>query len=193
MFEDNNNDLPEFEDGELKDDEFDLMYTSNLGIRIFNLNNQAGTSLLGIVLFENDDSFLVGLPSKLLKKDDKYKVELYMPVQSIRLMKSSVSIVSMPFTPFEEHYLEFLDTEGRDLYPEVVCQVLGDDPELDSSSGPDIILDEYEFPSISLEGLPLDPETVIEEAPTQLDEIDARIQEIAAKGGLILNGSKTKQ
>lgn len=199
MSDNNKENEDPFIDGEdLTDDEFDLLTSSSIGIRVFNLNNQSGTTLIGVVMFENEDSFLVALPSKLLKKDDDYKVDLYVPIDMVRLMKSNITLLSHPFSPFEEHYLEFLDTYGREVCPDIVDKVLGP-AELEISAGSDI-LEEYSYPvpSDNDDDDPVGfeseaPNQVFDQQPVELDEIDEKIQEIASKGGLILGGSKTKQ
>ena len=51
-------------------EEEDLLYSEVIGPRLFMLNNAAASTLLGIIMEETEDSFLVGFPSKMLKVDE---------------------------------------------------------------------------------------------------------------------------
>jgi hypothetical protein len=60
----------------------------DLKLRIF--NTLSGNSIIGIVLKETPDSFLVALPSKLMAVKDKRAIEPYMPIRFCRMHKATI-------------------------------------------------------------------------------------------------------
>lgn len=101
-------------------EEDNLLYTVDPGLRIFTLNNANSTTLLGILLEETEDSFLVGLPARLMDSEAGMKIEPFMTVPYLRLIKSSVLTLLYPFGVFEEKYVPYVIEYGEDLYPEIV-------------------------------------------------------------------------
>lgn len=97
-------------------------HSPDLQLRV--LNTITSTSLLGIILEENDDSFLVALPCKLVEFNgtDRKAVQLYMPVPFVRIQKSAV-ILSLPmFGEFEIFYIKWLLDVGKDMYKELFTE-----------------------------------------------------------------------
>lgn len=161
----NNNDFedPEEDLSSISAEEEDLLYSLSPGPRIFNLNNTNGTTLLGILVEETEDSFLIGLPSRLLDIDGEMKIEPYMPISYARFMKSNVLSVTFLFGVFLEKYVEYLKTTGAEIAPDLVDRI-------------DFIEDKEE-------------DDILEE----IDEsVEARVKEIQSLGGLILTESITK-
>lgn len=103
-------------------EEEDLLYSEVIGPRLFMLNNAAASTLLGIIMEETEDSFLVGFPSKMLKVDEteEYRVDAYVPGPFFRLMKHCVISVMFMVEPFLTPFNEYLESEGPDLYPELL-------------------------------------------------------------------------
>lgn len=152
----------EVEGGNAEEDE--LLFSTSPGPRIFNLNNATGTTLLGILIEETEDSFLVGLPSRLLDVEGEMKIDPYMPITYARFMKYSVLSVTFLFGIFLEKYVDYLKTTGRELAPDLVGRIDFDEKQED-----------------------------YEELSEELDEgIEARVKEIQSLGGLILTDSITK-
>lgn len=100
------------------DDILDHENASDLKLRIF--NTVAGSSILAIVLRETEDSFLVGLPCRLLASKDKKLIEPQMPVRFARFMKPTILYVTPCFGEFEIFYIKYLLGEGKLQYPEVI-------------------------------------------------------------------------
>ena len=111
-------------------EEEDLLLSLVPGPRIFTLNNTDQNTLLGVLLEETDDSFLVGLPSKMiaLEGSDETVIVPYVPNKIFRLMKSAVVALMYLVEPFDEKYKEYLLQEGAELFPDVI-QALSIKPE----------------------------------------------------------------
>lgn len=114
----NDNDIPQI-DEDLVSEEDTLLFSTFPGPRLFILNNSSQTNLLGVLLEENDDSFLVGLLSRLLEVDEGTRIEPFIKVPYLRLMKNSVMTVLFLFGIFKEKYIPYLIEEGEALYPEL--------------------------------------------------------------------------
>lgn len=92
--------------------------------RIVILNTIAGSSLMCMVLEESDDSFLIALPAKLLRNEDKQTMEIdpYLPVPYARFMKSGILFITPIFGTFEYLYLKYLLAHGIEEYPRGFCE-----------------------------------------------------------------------
>lgn len=98
--------------------------TKDLKLRVLNI--LSGTSLLGIIMQETEDSFLVGLPCKLMEYENKKAVQPYIPIPFIRVFKTTI-IVALPcFGEFEIFYIKWLLDHGKYLYPDLVCPAYED-------------------------------------------------------------------
>ena len=112
------NQIPE--DMEYLFQEEDLLRTINTGPRIFNLiSNAGGSTIVGFVTQETEDSFLVAVAVTLLKIDEKEVAQLYIPAPFFRLMKTSCHTVVPPFGIFKEKYDEYLKEQALSVYPEL--------------------------------------------------------------------------
>ena len=96
-----------------------LLFSATPGPRIFTLNNANSTTMLGVLLEETDDSFLVALPSRLIDIEGKLKVESFMAVPYIRLLKSAVLSVLFPFGSFKAMFIPYIINKGMEIYPEL--------------------------------------------------------------------------
>lgn len=101
------------------DPQDDLMGSAVIGIRVFVTRDIARTVVLGIVLGEGDDSFLVGLPTTT----GEHGITPYFKAPYIRLMKSEVSIVAMAEEELESAFLAYVQDKGYQLYPDLVSQL----------------------------------------------------------------------
>lgn len=102
-------------------EEDNLLVTTFPGPRIFTLNNALDTTLLGVLMDESDDSFLVALPSRMVKEDGTNEpyIKPYVQAPYFRLMKNAVSAVMFMFEPFKSVYMDYLASEGAVRYPQV--------------------------------------------------------------------------
>lgn len=80
--------------------------------------------IFGVSLLETADSFLVGAPSRLVRKTTESPVEverLYRkPV--IRIMKSSVALMLAPEDDLNDIYLDFLTKAGVEVLPDYMTE-----------------------------------------------------------------------
>lgn len=161
---------------EFEVEEDSLLFSVVPGPRIFTLNNSSSTTLLGVVLEENDDSFLVGIPSRLLDSDNGMRIEPFVAVPYLRLMKSSVLSVLFLFGVFREKYLPYLIERGVELYPGIADIV------------DDIVRnEEIQFP----EPISSEQEETKEKMGMTDEELKEYLEEKLNKGGIVYgNGSK---
>ena len=99
-----------------------LLYSTFAGPRLFVLNNANMTNVLGVLMDESDDSFLVGLPIRLMNDGNdptKIKAEPFAPVPYIRVLKSAIITVSYLYGIFESEYTKYILEKGAALYPEI--------------------------------------------------------------------------
>ena len=97
-----------------------LLYSTYSGLRIFVLNNAAMTNILGVLLDETEDSFLVGLPAVVVEgRPVESAIEPFLPVPYTRLMKSAILTLMYTFGVYQERYLEYINAKGKELYPEI--------------------------------------------------------------------------
>lgn len=103
--------------------EYSLMYGTDAGPRIFVLSNAEATTLLGVMLEETDDSFLVAIPSKLVHgpkgKESDHQVVPFIPVPYLRVFKSSLMTTMFLYGEYEDKYLAYLQEHGEEIYPEL--------------------------------------------------------------------------
>lgn len=104
----------------ISNEEIDLLESFDVGPRIFVLNNASGTTLLGVVLVETKDSFLVGLPSRMLDVGGSYVIEPFISAPYTRILKSSVTSVSYLVGVFEEPFLAYIEENFDKALPNYV-------------------------------------------------------------------------
>jgi hypothetical protein len=85
----------------------------DLKLRIITL--VSGSSVMGVILQELEDSFLVGLPSKIYEIGDKRSVEPFLPVPYMRFFKSTILHIIPCYGEFEVYYIRYLMKEGNTL------------------------------------------------------------------------------
>jgi hypothetical protein len=165
----------EIDDIDVFDDyseEDELLYSLSMGPRIFNLNNSNGTTMLGVLMEETDDSFLVGLPSRLIQNDGVYKVEPYLPVKFARFFKNSIVSTMFLFDKFYDTYIEYLQTRGKEIFPELVESLEFNEEDL--------------IENFSVEKI----KTKLSDE--EAEELAKKLEDIVSRGGVIVNGTTTK-
>jgi hypothetical protein len=101
-------------------EEEELLFSAYPGPRVFTLANEALTTFTGFLLQETDDSFLVGIAAKVIEMDGgKFEVLPFGEAPYFRLLKSATMSVMYLFGDLEKPYLEYLNTKGRQIYPEL--------------------------------------------------------------------------
>lgn len=138
MFEEEDDAELEFDPNDVSAED-SLMYSHFSGPRIFILNDNDKFNMFGVLLEESDDSFLVGLPAKMTSEDGEVKVEPFMPVPYSRFMKSAILSVSYTFGIFHELYMNYVETKGAELYPEI-ADYIEEDAELETESAESTII-----------------------------------------------------
>jgi len=97
----------------------------DLKMRIF--NTVAGSSIIGIVQEETEDSFLVVLPAKLMlygeEPNQQKVIEPHVPLPFTRMMKSTIMIVMPIFGEYEFYYTQYV----RDIGEKTIVGLLGED------------------------------------------------------------------
>jgi hypothetical protein len=99
------------------EDLIDHDHAGDLRLRIF--NTLSGSSIIGVVVKEIEDSFLVALPSKLMAVQDKRAIEPYMPIRFCRMHKATILTTIPCFGEFEVFYIQYLLDVGKQQYPEL--------------------------------------------------------------------------
>lgn len=127
MNDDEDNEFEEVETGfrPLSEEETNLLYPpEEIGIRCFKFNH-IPTSFFGVLIEESDDSFLVALPAYLVAENNK--TYLQSPVSEetsvIRLLKSTVFMVTIPKGIPLENYHVFLKEVSPKLYPGLLSEL----------------------------------------------------------------------
>lgn len=95
-----------------------------IAMRLF--NTLSGTTVMGIVIEETDDSFLVALPSRLLTTDGVFHVEPYLPLPFARFLKYTILNVTPIFLEFELPYIKYILEVKDDLLPSYFPKWKGD-------------------------------------------------------------------
>lgn len=168
-------------------DENTLLYTLMAGPRVFVLNNNAMTNVLGLVLDETDDSFLVGIPGIIKDSMGGYHVEAFAPTPYMRLIKSSVISVMYLMPPVHQMYMDYVEKKGREIYPEI-------DEYLDSEEAEETaaVASEPITPDTTEVSLTAEETTENKVQGMSDDELKKYLQEKFATGNLT-GGSKKKQ
>jgi len=90
----------------------------DFGLRIF--VTKSGDSFIGLLLEEQDDSFLICFPSRLLASTSSNAriIEPYMSVPYFRAMKYSIPFVVPIYGEFEYYFLKYMVEKVPELYPD---------------------------------------------------------------------------
>ena len=117
MFQEEGDDL-EIDENDVSEEDL-LMYSTFAGLRTFVLNDESKTNVFGVLIEEYDDSFLVGLPARIIRDGDDWVIDPFASVPYFRMMKSAIMGLSYMIQPYEDLYRKYLDTKGSELYPEI--------------------------------------------------------------------------
>lgn len=98
----------------------ELLYSPYSDLRIFTLNNNS--PILGILLQENEDSFLVGLPTRFSKDKESGSMFLegVIPFPYFRIFKSSLFNIAPLYGVFSTTYTKYLQEVGLVNHPEFI-------------------------------------------------------------------------
>lgn len=83
-----------------------------------------GKVIFGILLLETQDSFLVGMPARMIRKDPSSDIEIDQMYDGaiIRIIKSSVAIVAEVPSKFKFLLMDYIHTYGAELLPEYLTE-----------------------------------------------------------------------
>ena len=118
-----NNNVPTIDDDFSDSD--DLLHSLTYCIRKITLSGSWDDAIIGVVLEEKEDSFLVAMPAKLLNIDANTFLK---PIDTgidpfIRLMKSGVRAVASSSELPEKLYVEFLTNRAPQAFPELLSMI----------------------------------------------------------------------
>lgn len=86
------------------------------------LNTIGGSSIMGIIEEELEDSFLVKLPARLVSEDGVVLAESYTDVCCMRFFKYALFATAPIYGQFEKYYLQYILTEGLSTHPDAVSE-----------------------------------------------------------------------
>lgn len=104
-------------------DSEDLLFSTFYGIRIFHFSGSWDNIMLGVVLEEIDDSFLVALPASVAKDNNSLVLTGFSHVPYMRFMKSEFRALSQPTKNMEEAYVSFLEKEAKSVFPDLLSLI----------------------------------------------------------------------
>lgn len=114
------------EEGEFSGSE-DLLNSLSYGVREFYLTDSWDKSIIGVLLEETSDSFLIAMPMKVSKTKNMVYLEEIMPdIPYTRFLKSGVLAVIFSIDTIEKKYIEFIKANSSDLFPELLS-IIGED------------------------------------------------------------------
>jgi hypothetical protein len=147
----------------------DLLYSYTYGVRLLHTGSKKDEIIIGIMLEETDDSFLLGMAASISRKEDLITIEqVAQGIAYLRFIKTSFRAVSFPPPDFEEAYLHFLKSESADIFPELL-EIIGESEE----SG-------WEPPFVK----------EVEDIPEQQQQ-PTKSSEQATEQGILINGTFT--
>lgn len=117
------------EHGDTVTDEYsesdDLLYSQAYGIRQFAISDRLDLIVLGVMLEESEDSFLVAMPIQIKFEGGhtEFKRVDIMNQSYIRLMKSAVRIIAFPDALQEKMYVDYLFEKSSNLFPELLAMI----------------------------------------------------------------------
>ena len=121
MEHNNNNNMTDSgpENDEFTDSE-DLLNSLTYGIRKFYFSGTWDDIILGVILEETIDSFLIGMPAKLSTKGNTHTLEEMTEVPYMRFLKSEFRAVSFIAGIQEKMYREYLEIKSPELFPDLL-------------------------------------------------------------------------
>lgn len=115
----------------------DLMDSLLYGIRMFYFSGSWSEVMLGVMLEENEDSFLVAMPAPVEKREEGIKLVGITYVPYIRFMKTEFRGVSEPTSILRESYLKFLVENSDSVFPGLMDMIGEND--FDGEAPPEVI------------------------------------------------------
>ncbi len=104
----------------LLDEQFELLQCIEGGPRVFFMDKSSMQTIVGVLVLETDDSFLVAMPARLVEDGAGVKeIQPFLTVPYFRLQKSSVTFTSYLFEPFGNAYREYLESVDPVVFPEL--------------------------------------------------------------------------
>ena len=107
----------------------DLLYSTTYGVRKFHLAGAWGDVLLGVMLEETVDSFLIAMPVRLYQDADSYFIKTIEDISEdayVRFMKSEFRAISFAEGIHEKMYIEYLRCTSGTIFPELL-EMIGED------------------------------------------------------------------
>ena len=103
-------------------DSDDLLHSLTYGERQFYDSVDEENSVVGVMLEETNDSFLVAMPARIKSKDGHMvlTVEDSCKCSYIRLMKTAVRIVAFPAEPQRKIYVDYLIKYSPGVFPDLL-------------------------------------------------------------------------
>jgi len=146
----------------------DLLYSQTYGIRMFYTGGLHQEMMVGVILEETDDSFLVALPAIAAVDGDKVMLE-ELPKASPyhRFMKSGFRMVSFATKILQNAYIKYLRSASVDIFPELL----------------EMIGESEEGPAISIAGD--QQQSSVSSSPITETELKGKIKEALENGSLL--------
>jgi hypothetical protein len=194
----NNDQMNEVDDDFTDSD--DLLHSRTYGPRQYYDSVDEENSVVGVMLEETNDSFLVAMPARIKSKDG----HMVLTVEDsgnrpyIRLMKSAVRIVAFPAEPQRKIYVDYLIKYSPGVFPDLL-EIIGEtessgqlnDEEIPINGDDEEIPDEFKIsPEVAQEqtvGGSIDHEDgVLVNAPNVSNSDLREIVEKAMAGGFFM-------
>lgn len=136
----NNDQMNEVDDDFTHSD--DLLHSLTYGPRQYYDSVDEENSVVGVMLEETNDSFLVAMPARIKSKDGHMvlTVEDSGNRQYIRLMKSAVRIVAFPAEPQRKIYVDYLIKYSPVVFPDLL-EMIGETESSGQSNNQEIQID----------------------------------------------------
>ena len=101
----------------------DLLNSLTYGIRKFYLAGSWDDMILGVMLEETQDSFLIALPAKITKNENVSILEEVMESPYVRFMKSDFRAVTFASGIHKRMYVEYLILKSPSTFPELLDMI----------------------------------------------------------------------
>lgn len=120
MEDNNNNNMTDSGLEEDFTDSEDLLNSITYGIRKFYFSGTWQDIIIGVILEETIDSFLIGMPAKLSIEGNTHILEEITEVAYMRFLKSEFRAVSFAADIQEKMYREYLEIKAPTLFPDIL-------------------------------------------------------------------------
>jgi hypothetical protein len=104
-------------------DSEDLLNSITYGIRKFYLAGSWNDIIIGVMLEESVDSFLVALPAKITINDRMSVLEEVMETAYVRFLKSDFRAVTFASGMHRKMYIEYLMLKSPSVFPELLDMI----------------------------------------------------------------------